>query len=198
MGTPKSRLQSAGFNDNETLVTLYSYLAGENLAWLFENAGVTISEARIGNGMDIIRVQTIDDVVSDDGATYHVVTSTNSTTVTGFNFNKTEKRIRFEVTGLEGTTVFCNVTIPRMLMWVDASDEWNVTVNGMPLNVQEKIVGYNGTHYSVYFTCHTSTIAIQIISKYVIPEFPSFLTLSLFLMVTLLALMLCKRRHVKI
>jgi hypothetical protein len=55
-------------------------------------------------------------------------------------------------------------------MWVDALDEWNVTINDMPLNMQEKMVGCNGTHYFVYFTCTTSTIAVQIVGKYVRPH----------------------------
>ncbi len=50
----KSELQNAGFNTNEILVTLYSYLAGENLAWLFEIAGVGISETRIQQGIELI------------------------------------------------------------------------------------------------------------------------------------------------
>lgn len=65
MNVPRVTLQNAGFNTNETLVTLYSYLAGENLAWLFEIAGVSISETRIQQGIDLI-TDTTAPTTSDD------------------------------------------------------------------------------------------------------------------------------------
>jgi hypothetical protein len=40
-----------GFNTDEIMVTLYSYLARENLAWLFRMAGYNIPEQRIDEGM---------------------------------------------------------------------------------------------------------------------------------------------------
>lgn len=194
MTTLKSKLQNAGFNTNETLVTLYSYLVGENLAWLFEMAGVDISEMRIAEGMDLIEVQTLDNIVIEDGTPFHVIISTNSTAVTDFNLNTTEKRIKFKVTGLGITTVFCNITIPKTLMWVDTLDEWNVTINGIPLGIQERTITSNGTHYFIYFTCNTSTVTIQVVSKYAIPEFSSFLIPTLFITATLLAAVVYRRK----
>jgi hypothetical protein len=49
--TIKDYLTRKGFNTDEIMVTLYSYLAGENLAWLFRMAGYDIPEQRIDEGM---------------------------------------------------------------------------------------------------------------------------------------------------
>jgi len=45
-----------GFNVNETMIILYSHLAKENLAWLFQVAGYNISEERAGQGLAVIRL----------------------------------------------------------------------------------------------------------------------------------------------
>jgi hypothetical protein len=50
----KDKLTANGFNVNETMITLYSYLARQNLAWLFQMAGYSVSESRINNGLKLI------------------------------------------------------------------------------------------------------------------------------------------------
>jgi hypothetical protein len=54
----KDKLLSKGFNVNEIVITLYSYLAETNLAWLFQLAGFAISEERVNEGLRLILAET--------------------------------------------------------------------------------------------------------------------------------------------
>ncbi|MCJ7423036.1 hypothetical protein MUP01_02045 [Candidatus Bathyarchaeota archaeon] len=53
--------------------------------------------------------------VTQDTQTYQVAVSTNST-VTNFHFNQTNRELGFNVTGSDGTTGACIVTIPKALL----------------------------------------------------------------------------------
>jgi hypothetical protein len=125
----------------------------------------------------------------------YTVTIESNLTISNFNFNQSLAQISFNVTGPEGGTGPCNVSIPEAFMWVDVLDEWNVTINGVPLDLIERTVTYNGTHYYIHFKCNTSIITIRIISRYVVPEFQSFLLLPLFVMATLLAVLVYRRKY---
>jgi hypothetical protein len=115
------------------------------------------------------------------------VDTVSNSTITNVSFNATAKTLSFNVTGANGTTGFCRVTIPLSLM----SGEWTVTVNGTS-------IAYNtitdGNYTYVYFTYHHSTETVQIISTSAVPEFPSFLILPLFMIATLLAVVIYKKR----
>jgi hypothetical protein len=54
----KDKLVNRGFNVNEIMITLYSYLAGENLARLFQIAGYNVSEERINEGLKLVLIET--------------------------------------------------------------------------------------------------------------------------------------------
>lgn len=139
---------------------------------------------------------------------YVVTILTNSTGETKTNiyahtFNTDAKEISFNLTSITrrdyaiATIGFCNLTIPKNLMWVDDLSEWSVLVNGAaPLSLART---ENSTHYFIYFTYnHIGTIAkpgtlkIQIKSTYAIPEFPSATILLLFLAFTLTAVLMGK------
>lgn len=49
-----SKLRKAGFNDIEILATIYSYVVGDNLGWLFDLAGLGVTEERVNQGMNIV------------------------------------------------------------------------------------------------------------------------------------------------
>ncbi|MGQ9460262.1 MAG: cohesin domain-containing protein [Candidatus Bathyarchaeaceae archaeon] len=131
-----------------------------------------------------------------DDNIFHVVIESNST-VSEFIFNPSLAQISFNVTGPDDGTAFCNVTIPKALMWVDDLDEWNVTIDGTPLSPKDISVTENATHYFIYFTCVTSTLTIRVISKYVIPEFPTWASILLMLVVLTVAIAIYKRRLLK-
>jgi hypothetical protein len=60
----KERLLSKGFSVNETHVALYSYLAKQNLAWLFQPS-LDISEERIAQALTILQEVMVTFIVTD-------------------------------------------------------------------------------------------------------------------------------------
>jgi parallel beta-helix repeat protein len=93
--------------------------------------------------------------------------------------------IEFNVTEEQGTTGFCRVSFPTAMM----NGTYHVLVNGT--EVPYTLLPYsNADHSHLYFTYTHSTEGVIII-----PEFPSFLILPLFMIVALLALIVHKRKH---
>jgi len=112
----------------------------------------------------------------------YLVPIRSNSSVTHFVFNQTLAQISFKVTGDSGTVGYCNVTIPNNLLW----GEFTVQMDGSP--PRESIRKDNATYISLYFTYDLqSTMTVQITGTEVVPEFPSFLILPLFLVATLLA-----------
>jgi parallel beta-helix repeat protein len=125
------------------------------------------------------------------GVTYNVDVVSNST-VSDFYFNPVEGAfIRFNVTGKSGTAGFCRATIPKNLLWVE--DGWTVLMGGEPITNYTIISDENCTY--LYFTYNHSTKTVIIQGTHVIPEFPSFLILPLFMIATMLAVIVYKRKH---
>jgi len=120
---------------------------------------------------------------SDFNATseHHVQTICNST-ISDFQFNGTT--ISFDVTGENDTAGFCRICIPKTLM----NDTFTVFVNRTQVDY-DLLPCSNNTHNYLYFTYNHSTREIIII-----PEFPSFLILPLFMLVTLLAVIVYRKR----
>lgn len=122
--------------------------------------------------------------------TFKVATYSNST-VAKLNFTQPLKQISFYVNGLFQTEGFCNITIPKELLDAPTSGNWTVLVNGKQAN---PIVTTNDTHTSLYFTYHHSTHMVQIIGTKVVLEFPAVIILPLFMIVSLFAVILRKRK----
>jgi len=130
---------------------------------------------------------TVFDVVWE--GVHYPITIFSSSSVTHFIFNQTLAQISFEVTGESVTTGYCNVTIPNNLLWGD----FTVLIDGDP--PVELIRKDNATHASIYFTYELQiTRNVQIIGTEVIPEFPFFPILPLFMTITLLTVILYRRQ----
>jgi len=125
-------------------------------------------------------------VFSDFNATseYHVTTICNSS-ISDFQFNGTA--ICFNITGENDTTGFCRICIPRALM----NETYKVFVNGTEVPY-DLLLCSNTTHSYLGFSYNHSTQEVI-----VIPEFPSFLILPLFMIATLLAVLVYRRKHSK-
>jgi len=122
-----------------------------------------------------------------EGTIHWVSLSTNST-VSMFKFNQPQKQISFKVTGPSDTIGLCNVTIPRELL----DGYFSVIIDNIP---RAYAIYQNDTHTSIYFAYEHTTHNIQILATKVIPEFPSFTILSIFMVATLLAVIVCRRQH---
>jgi len=120
--------------------------------------------------------------VTVDDTTIPVAISSNSS-ISEFDFSEASLQVSFNVTGLTGTTGFCNITLPEDLLWGDFS----VYMNGEPLvEGLDYTRTYNGTHNIFHTTYTHSSHLIEITGTHVIPEHSSLIILSLLLIATLL------------
>jgi parallel beta-helix repeat protein len=97
------------------------------------------------------------------------------------------------VAGQEGTTGFCRITFPNIMM---NSSSYPIREGNYPNSSQlsSKILMSNGTHTTLYFTY---VHPVPDLTIDVLPEFPSFLILQLFFLTTLFAVIVYRKRLVK-
>lgn len=127
-----------------------------------------------------------------DGFTF-AVSVVSSSMISDITFNQPMRMISFDATGETGTAGCCKITIPKELL--DASPgEWTVLINDIPMAPTIKC---NTTHTLIYVPYTHSVKTIKIIGTQAIPEFPSFLILPLFMIATLLAVVIHKRRRTR-
>ena len=130
-----------------------------------------------------------------DSVTYNVVTTSNSS-VTDLAFNQPSKSLTFWVEGETDTKGHANVTIPKSLLNLNPSEppfEWTVFIGSAPLTIPTPVA--NATHTFVYLEYPHTQHLITIMGNVAIPEFPSLIILPLFMVATLLAAIMYKRKH---
>jgi hypothetical protein len=119
----------------------------------------------------------------------YIVEIDSNSTISGFNFDRTNMEISFNVTGVNGAIGYCNATIPKGLLSANDTCPWRIFVNGM--NITDRtIIHENATHTFIDFTYSHSTQKVQIM---VIPEFPAALMLPLLMIITIVAVVLRKK-----
>jgi len=96
------------------------------------------------------------------------VTVVSNSTVTDLDFSQPLKQISFNITGPNGSAGFCNITIPKALLWSETPEDWQIKIDGTPIT--DFTVTENQTHTSLYFTYIHSTHQIRIIGTKVIGE----------------------------
>jgi len=112
----------------------------------------------------------------------------SNSTVEDFQYFDSNSTIVMHVSNMtsDQTFGFVRICIPHALI----NNTYQVKID----NVEPYYVNYslydNGTHRWIYFSYQHSTLEIIII-----PEFPSFLILPLFMIATLLAVLAYKRKH---
>jgi len=128
--------------------------------------------------------------VTWNGKTYPIEVSSNST-ITEFSFNQSTKSISFKVGGPNGTTGFCNVTIPKELL--DAAlGEWIVLVDDTA--PADLTISWNATHTFIYFIYTHSVHIVEIIGTQVVPESQPTMIPPLLMLLSLITVALAKRR----
>jgi parallel beta-helix repeat protein len=142
---------------------------------------------------------TVFDAGTWNGVAYNVDVVSNST-LSHFHFNPDEGAfVSFWVKGetVTETFGFCRVAIPKDLLWVE--DGWTVLYGSYPLSY-ETIADENYTYlYFTYQNPYQSVkTAVSIYGTHAIPEFPSFLILPLFMIATLTAVIVYRRKHVAV
>ena len=121
-----------------------------------------------------------------DGISYPVSAISNSV-ASNFSINQSAKMISFNVTGASGTSGFCNITMPRLLL----GEPIVVRVDGA---LMSPVVTSNSTHTSVYFTYIHSTHRVEIVGATIVPEFPTMAANILVMVVLAFLLLLARRR----
>jgi len=106
------------------------------------------------------------------GAETFIVSVESNSTVSDFAFSQPDKRISFDASGSADTIGFCNVTIPKALLY----GPWIVLIDGASVS---PIITENSTHSCLYFTYAHSTHTIQIMGSTVIGPPPPPLSVSI-------------------
>jgi parallel beta-helix repeat protein len=124
-----------------------------------------------------------------DGKSSRIAISSNST-VSAFSFSFNDPfSVSFNVTGANGTTGFCRVTIPNELAGVGSG--WNVLIDGEKTNCTT--FPTQDSRY-LYFAYNHSVRTVKIESSEPIPEFTGLIILSLLTVVALTAIVARKRK----
>jgi parallel beta-helix repeat protein len=116
--------------------------------------------------------------------------SSNST-IQAFTFDTGTKQISFNVTGIAGTTGFCDIAFPSDLL----SGTITVYKDDVLLTIGiDYTQSFNGTHYILRITYLHSTHTLEIVGTEVIPEFQPVTTLALFTVLTIAIVFLKQKR----
>jgi hypothetical protein len=125
------------------------------------------------------------DVGPWDGINRDISIISNSS-ISNFQLNETQKMISFDATGETGFG-FCGVIIPTVIVQDFWQGNYTVLINGQPVESRNWTDQSNTYIYFVYqHSTHTVTV---------IPEFSSFLIMPLFMVATLLAAIIHRRKH---
>jgi len=128
-----------------------------------------------------------------DTEDYPVSVSTNSE-VLGFEFKLEEKQLRLRVSGKTGTVGSCQVAVPNELL----SGSFTLTMDDFDLvEGTDYTQSNNGTHQIFDIEYVHSTHTIEITGTQTIPEFSSLLLVSLFLISSLVAVAVYRKRLVR-
>lgn len=125
-----------------------------------------------------------------DNAEYSISVDSSST-ILGFEFNQTEKNLSLNVTGVSGTSGYCEVLVPDGLLF----GTFSLSMDGYDL---VEGTDYNQTHEGGYYKFNIAYIhsshTITIVGSDAVPEFSAWMILPLFMAATLLATIVYRKR----
>ena len=127
------------------------------------------------------------------GRAFNIGVWSNSS-VSNVQLDSDTKTISFNIEGASGTAGFCNVTIPKELLWCDGSEDWTVIIGTTPVS---PLVTQDEENTYVYFTYTHSQKTVYITGTHIIPEFQANIILPLFLTLTLLVVVVAKKKNLK-
>jgi parallel beta-helix repeat protein len=112
----------------------------------------------------------------------------SNSTIESFQHFESNSTIIIHVSNMTASQThgFCRVSIPYEVM----SEPFSVTIDGANPTYWNYTLYDNGTNRGIYFEYEHTTREVVII-----PEFPSFLILPLFMIATLLAVIAYRRKH---
>lgn len=132
------------------------------------------------------RLGTYNYLIEYEGDFYPVSLFTNST-VSNFSFNQSTIEISFNVTGQDGTIGFCNITLPYPLVQSLWQGNPTILVDGeQPLQISSWTDGNYTYIYVLYIHSEHKVVIVQ--------ELPNAILTSAFLLITLSAAFVFKRK----
>jgi hypothetical protein len=123
-----------------------------------------------------------------DENTYDIVATSNSA-LSSFEFNQPTHQVSFNASGIPGTNGYCEVVIPKTLL----GGPFKVFTGNQQIATTET---ENTTHSFINFTYTHNLNTIKIVATTAIPEFSSIIILPLLSIVTLLAVIIYKQKHI--
>ncbi|MDG6222499.1 MAG: hypothetical protein QCH99_04475 [Candidatus Bathyarchaeota archaeon] len=127
-----------------------------------------------------------------DSEDYPVSVNSNSQLL-GFEFKQDEKQLRLQVSGKTGTIGSCKVAVPESLL----SGSFTLTIDDHALTAGNDYTQTgNGTHQIFDVSYVHSVHTIEITGTETIPEFSAVLLMSLFLVSSLIAVAVYRKRLV--
>ncbi|MCW4023377.1 MAG: hypothetical protein NWF02_09485 [Candidatus Bathyarchaeota archaeon] len=125
-----------------------------------------------------------------DSEDYPVSITTDSN-ILGFDYKQDEKQLLIEVSGKTGTMGSCQIALPENLLW----GSFTLTMDDYTLVKEDDYTQTsNGTHQIFDINYVHSTHTIEITGTETIPEFSTVLLVSLFLMSSLVAVAVYRKR----
>jgi len=119
---------------------------------------------------------------------YNIYVLSNST-ASHFSFDPKDTLIQFNLECENGTTGFCNVTIPKDML--NTEDSWTVLVDGTSVT---PIIEEDASSTYLYFTYNHSSKTVKIIGTTAIPEFPSWTTMLILLVAVMAVTVIYKQK----
>lgn len=126
-----------------------------------------------------------------DSPDYAVAVDSNSVLL-GFDFNQSERLISLYVSGTTETSGFCDFAIPDDLLW----GTFSLNLDGSQLVEGVDYTQTNNSTHNIFHVTYGSegTHTIELVSSDVIPEFPTFILLPTFMVATLVAVILYRKK----
>jgi hypothetical protein len=128
-----------------------------------------------------------------DAQEFEIISESNSTiSEINYEYLLSHRMIQFDASGFSGFVGYCNITIPKGLMWIQEGSSWVVLIDGQIIIPE---VVEDGTNAYLYFTYDFHSVRkITIISTDVVFEFPSAIFIAIFLALTLAAVLAFRKR----
>jgi hypothetical protein len=165
---------TAGFNGTHTVLFSAPSTMSEPDATGNDYKSMVWQNVSISSLKDLLFKVAYQGVVNYASRTFYVPIFTNST-IGSFGFDAGARRLRFNVTGIGGTG-FCNVTIPRALLYAMPS-EWVISLDGVPLSSGAFNVTENQDYVFIYLPYSHSTHTVDVQGTWIVTEFPPSLLL---------------------
>jgi len=121
----------------------------------------------------------------------NVFSVTSNSTISGLAFNTTDWTLSFTATGPNGTRGYTKVTIAKSLV----ANITNIRVYLDGNQLEYNVTSTDDSWLLTFTYTHSAHQVVVDLDINIIPEFPSLIILPLFMIATLLAVIIHRRKH---